>query len=189
MIKVADVNRRVARGAASLERDVEESRRRLFDPLVRRVEHAVEAPREIEPIEMRAQRAVGVGDHDEPQAPCAHRLESRDHVVRHVLPQVARGVIRVQVCERRRRAIRPLDARMREDEVEEQPPAARVRGGADRPRVVQLPPRVRVRRNQRVSRHRDPSLRERFRHAPPVGINQDAAGIQKHSFERHSLTS
>ena len=68
VIEIADVNRRLLPGAAARQGDLEESRIRLFDAFVGRIEHVVEPRSQSKPIHVRAQRAVGVGDHDQPQS-------------------------------------------------------------------------------------------------------------------------
>jgi hypothetical protein len=75
---------------------------------------------------------------------------------------------------------------MRQHEIEEQPAAARVRRAADDTHLVQLAPRAGIGVRQCFRRDAHPVRGQRVGHAPPVGIDQDAARIQEHRFEGHA---
>jgi hypothetical protein len=74
---------------------------------------------------------------------------------------------------------------VRQHEIEEQPPAARIGGTADHAAIVELAPGDRLRRHQRLGRNADALGGQRLRNAPPVGKQQDAARIQKNGLEGH----
>ena len=176
------MDRRVAAGAALRQRNLEKARVRLLDPLVGRVQDDIEPRGHPNPIQVRPQRTVGVRHDDEPQAAAAERFQRRQHLVRHVLPEIPGGVIRVQVGQRRGGSVGTADAGIRQDQVEEQPPPARVRRPANDFEIVELAPGLRIRGLQRLGRTTTPYFAERLGDAPPVRVEKDATCVEKNRF-------
>ena len=98
------MNRRSLRGAAALQRDLEEPRVGLLDLLVVGIQHVIDVA--VRPSRARCARSVPFAFDTTVslQAPRAQRVERRQDVVGHELPQVVRDVVGVQLGERRRRS-------------------------------------------------------------------------------------
>src|SRR3954465_8128657 len=74
-----------------------------------------------------------------------------------------------------------------EHEVEEQPAARRVGGAANHLHVVELQPPPRTAVDQRFGGDGYAVLRQRVRYTPPVGIQDDAAGVEEHGLQGHTV--
>jgi hypothetical protein len=75
---------------------------------------------------------------------------------------------------------------VRQDQVEEQPPALGIVGDGDGPAVVYFFPSDRIGSRERGRFHAHAVLRERRADARPVRKEKDAAGIEEHITQRHS---
>src|SRR5207237_2201378 len=95
-------------------------------------------------------------------------------------------VIGMQLVERRSGRGRSVDACILEDQVEEEPPAARIRGGADHLPIVESPSSVRFSPGKRLRRDVDAVTGERLADTRPVRKDQHAASVEENRFEGHS---
>ena len=187
VVQVADVNGRFARGAAALQRDLEEARVGLSRPPRRR-----NPARSRTSVSGRADpgaRAACRSRSTRPSAsgPRAQRVERRAGRHRARTPTG---------CSRRdRRAARRAPPSVASErvtpacsriEIEEQPAAARVGRRADDLAGRRAAPRMRFGSGQRRRRDADALPGERVTDAVPVGKDQDAAGVQEDSLEGHA---
>ena len=109
--------------ADPFERAVKDARIGLLDALLGRIDHEVDVRADADPVERGAHPAVGVRDDDELPSRRPQPLQRGDDVGGHVLPEVVRRVVALQVGERRRDRRRPDDAGPREDLLEDEPAA------------------------------------------------------------------
>ena len=138
-------------------------------------------------IHVPAQRAVGVRDDHQREAALLERGQRRPDFVGHQLPQIVGLMVGVELGEGRRGLRRSRNAGLLENQIEEQPAAARIRRRRDRAAVVELSSRVwlRLRKRRRGGGHSLP--RQCFRDAMPVGEDEDAASVEKDSLQHVSM--
>ncbi len=178
-VEIADVDRGVRVGAASLHRDLEEPRVGLLDLLDVRVEDAPHALGEAEPLGERRHRAVRVRHDHELQTEVAQCAEGGHDVTRHVVPQIEFLVVAVQLGERIRRGSAERHLRAFEDHLEIEPPALLVVGGVDRRRAIELPLGVRLGRGECRGIDVNTALAQRGGDAIPIRKHEDAAGVEE----------
>ena len=143
--------------------------------------------READPIHVCAERAVGVRHDDEREPVRPKREERGPHAVGNELPEIVRLMVGMELDQGRRGLRRLGNAGVFEDEVEEQPPSARVSGRADRPLVVELFAGARLRARELVGSDVYIVVGKRRFDPCPVREEENAAGIEEDSLEHGVL--
>src|SRR5262249_9350423 len=106
----------------------------------------------------------------------------------HRFPEVELPVVRVELHERRGAARRERDTCLGEDEIEVGPPALLVIGTLNRLATIEPLLRARLRVRERLCRDEDTMPFHRLADARPVGVDEDAAGVQEHGMNRHGFS-
>jgi len=163
---------------------LEQPRIRLLDAPLVRIEDVIEPLGEIEAIEEVLQAPVGVRDDDELQAAAFQRRERRRHIGFDVLPQVVLAVILTKLGERRIGAAVLRHAGVLQHQVEIEPAAFAIVGGADGVRVVDVARRLLLGGGERRGGDLRAMTHHRVGNTRPRGVAQHTPGIEKHSFYR-----
>jgi len=144
----------------------------------------VEPLGEIDAVEQVLEAAVRVRHHDQPQAAVLHRGKGGQDIGLDVLPQVVVPVIFAQLDQRRVGGVVLLDAGVLQHEVEIEPAAGAIVGGADRMGIVDVARCLLLGGRQGCRRDRRAVTHHRVGDTRPRGVAEHAAGIEKHRFNR-----